>query len=143
MFNKNNSTMAKVHETDASAINIIRKGTEITGEIKCLGDIRIDGTLSGKIVTEGKLVVGQTGTIDGEVVCKNADISGTIHANISVKELLLLKSTANIVGDIKTGKLSVEPGANFTGACNMGALVKGIKNNEEKRETLEKAQQFA
>ncbi|HRP61102.1 MAG TPA: polymer-forming cytoskeletal protein, partial [Vicingus sp.] len=79
--------MAKVQETDASAINIIRKGTEIVGEIKCLGDIRIDGTLSGKIVTEGKLVVGQTGTIDGEVICKNADISGTINANIAVKEL--------------------------------------------------------
>ncbi|MCC7332711.1 MAG: polymer-forming cytoskeletal protein [Flavobacteriales bacterium] len=143
MFNKNNSTMSKVQETDASSINIIRKGTEIKGEINCLGDIRIDGTLSGKIFTEGKLVVGQTGNIEGEVTCKNADISGTIKANIAVKELLLLKSTANIIGDIKTGKLSVEPGANFTGSCNMGALVKGISNNEEKREVLEKAKQFA
>ncbi len=134
--------MAKNQEVDASAINIIRKGTEIKGEIKCAGDIRIDGVLSGKIFTEGKLVVGQSGTIDGDVVCRNADISGTIHANISVKELLLLKSSANIIGDIKTGKLSIEPGANFTGACNMGGVVKGIKN-EEKREPIEKVQQFA
>lgn len=142
MFNKNSSTMAKIQEADSSAINIIRKGTEIKGEIKCVGDIRIDGTLSGKIYSDGKIVVGQTGVVEGEISCNNADISGNIQANIIVKELLLLKSTANIIGDIKTGKLSVEPGANFTGACNMGGVVKGIKN-DEKRETLEKAQQFA
>lgn len=130
MFNKNTSRMAKNQEADASAINIIRKGTEIKGEIKCVGDIRIDGTLSGKIVSDGKIVVGQTGIVEGEVVCKNADISGTIQANINVKELLLLKTTANIIGDIKTGKLSVEPGANFTGACNMGSVVKEIKNDK-------------
>ncbi len=134
--------MAKIQEADSSAINIIRKGTEIKGEIKCVGDIRIDGTLSGKIYSDGKIVVGQTGVVEGEISCNNADISGNIQANIIVKELFLLKSTANIIGDIKTGKLSVEPGANFTGACNMGGVVKGIKN-DEKRETLEKAQQFA
>lgn len=143
MFNKNSSIMAKNQEADPSAINIIRNGTEILGEIKCVGDIRIDGKLSGKIYTDGKLVVGQTGVVDGEVVCKNADISGNIQANLSVKELLLLKSTANIIGDIKTGKLSVEPGANFTGACNMGGVVKGIKNEGKREEVLEKAQQFA
>ena len=131
--------MAKIQEADSSAINIIRKGTEIKGEIKCVGDIRIDGTLSGKIYSDGKIVVGQTGVIEGEISCNNADISGSINANINVKELLLLKSSANIIGDIKTGKLSVEPGANFTGACNMGGVVKGIKK-DEKQPVFEEAQ---
>ena len=131
--------MAKIQEADSSAINIIRKGTEIKGEIKCVGDIRIDGTLSGKIYSDGKIVVGQTGVIEGEISCNNADISGSINANITVKELLLLKSSANIIGDIKTGKLSVEPGANFTGACNMGGVVKGIKK-DEKQPVFEEAQ---
>ena len=134
--------MAKNQEADPSAINIIRKGTEIKGEIKCAGDIRIDGYLSGKIFSDGKIVVGATGVVEGEIFCKNADISGSIQANLNVQELLLLKSTANIIGDIKTGKLSVEPGANFTGACNMGGVVKGIKN-DEKRESIEKVQKFA
>lgn len=139
MFNKKPSTMAKNQEADASAINIIRKGTEIKGEIKCVGDIRIDGSLSGKIVSDGKIVVGQTGIVEGEVVCKNADISGTIKANIQVKELLLLKSSANIMGDIKTSKLSVEPGANFTGTCNMGSVVKEIKH-DKRQEAFAEAQ---
>ena len=139
MFNKNSSQMAKTNDTDAAAINIIRKGTTINGDITCLGDIRIDGELKGKLISEGKAVVGSTGIIHGEVMCKNADISGTLNATLVVKELLLLKSTANIIGDIKTNKLSIEPGANFTGSCNMGGVVKGIKN-ETKQPAYEEAQ---
>lgn len=131
--------MAKTNDTDASAINIIRKGTVIKGDITCQGDIRIDGELKGKLISEGKVVVGATGIIDGEVTCKNADISGTLNAVLKVKELLLLKSTANIIGDIKTTKLSIEPGANFTGSCNMGGIVKGMKN-DEKQPAFEEAQ---
>jgi cytoskeletal protein CcmA (bactofilin family) len=139
MFNKKSSPMAKTNDTDASAINIIRKGTIIKGDINCVGDIRIDGELKGKLISEGKVVVGATGTIDGEVTCKNADISGTLNAVLKVKELLLLKSTANIIGDIKTNKLSIEPGANFTGSCNMGGVVKGMKS-DEKQPAFEEAQ---
>lgn len=131
--------MAKTNDTDASAINIIRKGTIIKGDINCVGDIRIDGELKGKLISEGKVVVGATGVIDGEVTCKNADISGTLNAILKIKELLLLKSTANIIGDIKTTKLSIEPGANFTGSCNMGGVVKGMKN-DEKQPAFEEAQ---
>lgn len=131
--------MAKTNDTDASAINIIRKGTIIKGDINCVGDIRIDGELKGKLISEGKVVVGTTGLIEGEVTCKNADISGTLNAVLKVKELLLLKSTANIIGDIKTNKLSIEPGANFTGACNMGGVVKGMKS-DEKQPAFEEAQ---
>ena len=53
--------------------------------------------------------------------------------------MLQLKATANILGDINTNKLSIEPGATFTGSCNMGTVVSGIKN-EEKQEVFEQAQ---
>jgi len=81
--------MARNNEVENPAINIIRKGTEIKGDVTCVGDIRIDGILNGTLTSEGKVVVGQSGTIEGEVICKNADISGNIKANIVVKELLL------------------------------------------------------
>ena len=131
--------MARNNEVESPAINIIRKGTEIKGDVTCPGDIRIDGTLSGTLVSEGKVVVGNTGVIDGEVKCKNADISGTIKAKIAVKELLQLKSTANILGDINTNKLSIEPGAAFTGSCNMGTVVSSISNEQKREETFEEA----
>ena len=128
--------MARNNEVESPAINIIRKGTEIKGDVSCAGDIRIDGSLKGNLISEGKVVVGPEGVIEGEITCKNADISGTIKAKLMVKELLQLKSTANILSDINTNKLSIEPGATFTGSCNMGTVVSGIKN-EEKQEIFE------
>jgi len=140
MFKKNLSQMAKNQEIETPEINIIQKGTEIKGDITCAGDIRIDGFLQGSLISEGKLVVGSTGVIDGKVTCKNADVSGKIKAKLIVKELLQLKSSANILGDINTNKLSIEPGANFTGNCNMGSVIKGIHHGE-KREVFEKEAQ--
>lgn len=126
-------------EVDASAINIIRSGTEIKGDIICNGDIRIDGKVIGTLKSEGKVVVGENGLIEGEVECQNATISGGLKVTIKVHELLSLKSTANLVGDIYTSKLQIEPGANFSGSCKMGAVVKGLNDgNKEKREGQEK-----
>lgn len=114
---------------ESSAINLIGTGTRITGDIVSNGDVRIDGILSGNISLKGRLVVGPQGKIEGDVHCQNADISGEIKGKVQVAEMLALKQTAKINGDITTGKLVVEPGANFTGTCSMGAIVKTIHNN--------------
>lgn len=116
---------------EGSAINLIGSGTQINGDINSTGDVRIDGTLTGNISLNGRLVIGPNGKIEGNVTCQNADISGEIKGKISVSEVLALKNTAKILGDIATGKISIEPGAIFTGTCNMGAIVKNIKNVSE------------
>ena len=123
--------MAKMNETDNSAaVNLISQGTEITGDIKSAGDIRIDGTLNGNMVTKGKVVIGPTGRVKGEVECKNSEVSGLIDGKITVSQLLNLKASSKISGTIITSKLSIEPGALFTGNCTMkdgdngGAAVK-------------------
>ena len=123
--------MAKNNESESLLGNMIKSGTEISGDIKCTGDIRIDGKLMGSLHTDGRLVVGESGRIEGEVTCKNADVSGTIKARINVNELLSLKATCNMDGEISTNKLHIEPGANFTGSCQMGGVVKGIEDNEQ------------
>jgi cytoskeletal protein CcmA (bactofilin family) len=111
--------MAKVNETENSTINLISNGTEITGDIKSEGDIRIDGTLIGNLSTKGKVVIGNTGKVKGEVVCKNSEVCGEVDGKINVSQLLTLKISSRINGDIITEKLSIEPGARFTGNCNM------------------------
>ncbi len=111
--------MSKTNDKDPNVINLISSGTEITGDVNCNGDIRIDGTLNGNLNTKGKIVVGETGKAKGEVNCKNADISGRIEGKIIVSELLSLKPSSLISGDIVTNKLAIEPGAKFTGNCNM------------------------
>ena len=133
MFTKNNETMKRT-ENNNSVVNIIGQGTSILGDISSNGDIRIDGTLKGSIKTEGKVVLGKEGVVEGDVICQNADISGIIKAKITVSNLLSLKETAKLKGDIVTNKLSIEPGAEFTGSCSMGAVIREIKNAEQPAE---------
>ena len=111
--------MAKYNETDNSTINLISNGTDITGDIKSNGDIRIDGTLKGNLNTKGKVVIGPTGKVSGEVICKNSEVSGIVEGKIIVGQLLNLKASSKISGDIVTVKLSIEPGAIFSGNCKM------------------------
>lgn len=112
--------MARTMEPETTnSINIITSGTVIKGDITASGDFRLDGTLEGNIQLNGKLVIGDSGVINGNVLCMNANIIGTVNGNLSVKELLSLHSSARVKGDILINKLSIEPGAIFTGKCNM------------------------
>jgi cytoskeletal protein CcmA (bactofilin family) len=136
MFTNKENNMNK-HSENTGVVNLIGVGTTIVGEIISSGDIRVDGSLKGSIKTKGKVVVGSTGIIEGDVHCQNADISGELLASIDVSELLSLKATAKINGDIVANKLSIEPGASFTGSCSMGAVIKDI-NHVGKQEKQEK-----
>ena len=111
--------MAKSFEQESPSINLVGAGTIIKGEVKSNGDIRIDGTLIGSVSSKGKLVVGATGNIEGEIICQNADFSGIIKATVTVSELLSMKATAKLNGDVITNKLAIEPGALFSGSCRM------------------------
>ncbi len=112
--------MAKYNETEiTAAINLIGTGTEITGDVNSNGDIRVDGSLTGNLKTAGKVVIGETGRVSGEIDCKNSEVLGEVNGKIKVSELLSLKATAKIFGDIITKKLAIEPGSKFTGNCKM------------------------
>jgi cytoskeletal protein CcmA (bactofilin family) len=106
--------------TDAMR-NQIGTGTQIKGNIESSGDIRFDGNLVGNIRTKGKVVIGATGEVKGEVICSSSIVEGKIEGKIVVDELLTLNSTASILGDITAKKLAIEPGAKFTGNCNMSS----------------------
>jgi len=131
--------MAKYNETDNSTINLISNGTDITGDIKSTGDIRIDGSLTGNLNTKGKVVIGQTGRVNGEIICKNSEISGIIEGRVIVNQLLNLKASSKILGDIVTSKLSIEPGAIFSGTCKMSENNNNGGASAIKEKELEKA----
>ena len=111
--------MAKSIEVENKTINLIGAGTTITGDIHSDGDIRIEGSINGNVITKGKVVVGVTGKITGEITCKIFDLSGKIEGKVNAEKLLSLKASANILGDINAGKLAVEPDAVFTDSCKM------------------------
>ena len=136
MFSNLNESIKKTEMIET--INTIGAVTIVTWDIQSKGDIRLDGILKGSVNTSGKVVLGKEGIIEGDVVCNSADISGTIKAKITVSQLLSLKATAKLNGEIITNKLSIEPGAAFTGSCSMGAVIKDIKDagkTEQKEKT--------
>ena len=134
VFKSDKHTMAGYSNGSQSPerLNRIVEGTHIEGDIKSDSNIRIDGYVKGTINVKGRLVLGPTGKIDGNIYCKNADIEGKLNGIIEVDELLSLKSTAKLQGEISTNKLSIEPGAIFSGNCKMGAVLKDLSNTEEK-----------
>jgi cytoskeletal protein CcmA (bactofilin family) len=121
MFNRK----AKPYTELLGKTNRIVEGTIIKGDIVSQADFRLDGELIGNFYSTGKLVVGPAGSITGDVNCKNADIEGKFEGIIQVAEILNVKAQAVINGEVTVGKLSVEPGANFSASCVM-------KINEEK-----------
>lgn len=137
MFNNSGKT------AELPSFNHIQADTKIEGDINASGNLRIDGTLKGTINIKGKLVIGASGKIEGEINCQNADVSGSVEGKINVSELLSLKSTAKLTGDIVTSKLAIEPGADFSGSCKMGAVIKDIKNGERAEQKPKPAERTA
>ena len=124
--------MAKNIEMENHTINLIGNGTIIDGNITSNGDIRIDGNLNGNLSTKGRVIVGDTGKVKGEVHCKNFEIEGSLDGKIFVTELLSLRARSKVLGDISTSKLAIEPGAVFTGKCDMSG---SIQNSNATRPT--------
>ncbi|MFO7874454.1 MAG: polymer-forming cytoskeletal protein [Bacteroidales bacterium] len=111
--------MSKQKEPDHTAVNLVGSGTTINGKVSSKGDIRIDGKIIGEVRSEGKVVIGDTGEVEGEIFCLNADFSGKVNGKAEIGELLSLKASSVFWGDIVTNKLAIEPGASFSGTCSM------------------------
>ena len=121
-----------------SSLNLIGNGTEIVGDIKLKGDLRVDGKVSGNIQCESKVVLGAHGMVKGNIVSAHADISGTVNGNLRIDGFLFLKSGGTVNGDLEIRNLVVEENGVFNGQCTM--LKKGkeahgnlIKENIEKK----------
>lgn len=127
MFNEKKENPNPVGER-----NIIAKNSSLVGDIKSDGDFRVDGKIEGTIQTSGRVVIGKEGHVSGTIDCTHADIEGTFSGKLIVDQILSLKSTADISGDVVMGKLSVEPGAVFNATCTMKSAVKVIQNGSEK-----------
>ncbi len=117
MFSKPKNTDHLLGKT-----NRIIEGTTITGDITTFADSRLDGKLIGNFTSEGKIVIGPMGEVQGDIVCKNVDIEGVFNGKLTVEELLSVKSTAHIKGTVIVGKLAIEPGAKFEATCEMRNL---------------------
>lgn len=104
-------------------INLINEGTRIQGDVMAQGDIRIDGQLTGDVQTRGRLAIGASGKVKGQLNGSQVDIAGAVDGDIVVSGALTLRKTARVTGDLTVGKLVIEEGAMFTGKCTMTEMV--------------------
>ena len=107
--------------------NLIGNGTIIKGEVIATGDIRVDGTIIGTMRSNGKVVIGQQGVVEGDIICNSADISGKVKGTIRVDELTSLKATSRLEVELYTKQLFIEVGAIFTGKCDMSQKANEVK----------------
>ena len=118
----------------SSERNVVGKNTSIVGDVQSEGDFRIDGSVEGTIKTAGRVVIGALGCVTGKIICDNADIEGTFSGELLVNNLLTLKATAKITGDVAISKLLVEPGAEFNATCTMKGSVMELQNGKSQQE---------
>ena len=104
----------------STSTNSLVQGTTVEGTIISDNDIRIDGRLIGNLNCKGKVIIGSTGSIEGEIECQNAVVEGFFNGLLVVSELLHVKESAKISGDVHTKKLVVQSGSIFNVTCKMG-----------------------
>ena len=104
---------------DVNEVSRIARGTVLVGDLSSMNDIRVDGKVDGTIFSHGKIVVGENAELKGSMLCTSTDFWGKMEGNMYVKDLLSIKSTASINGEIRAKKFQVEMGANINGTIKM------------------------
>jgi len=127
-----------------NTFNSLVQGTSISGDITADSDIRIDGKLTGNLECAAKVVIGPTGSVEGEIRCENAVIEGRFKGTIKVNQLLQVKENAEVNGNISTDKIVVQSGAIFNVVCQMGKVAveknKGASRKSDAKQFLRNAQ---
>ncbi len=113
--------------------NVISEGTVVVGNINAEGDLRVEGKVIGTLVCNSRLVVSETGYIEGNVDSRVATVEGEIKGNVVTRELLTIDKTGKIFGDIFTQKLVVQMGAVFTGSSKMAEAAKDMLTRTPER----------
>ena len=130
MFRKKNKQQ---NEQKAGSINIIGDCTEIKGNLSTKGDVRVDGEIEGEVISHAKVVVGISGKVLGNIQAYAAEISGKVLGNIEVADILFIKATAKVEGNISSNKLIIENGADLDGFCQTGQTdIKSISYGKER-----------
>ena len=77
----------------SSSTNMLVRGTTVEGTINTESDIRIDGKMDGRLTSKGKVIIGPSGEVTGDIECQNAMVEGQFSGNLLVHELLQVKET--------------------------------------------------
>ena len=131
MFKGKSKSEFFAETSGSNAASLISAGTTLTGDINSNADLRIDGTLVGNINSTAKVIIGANGVVQGDIHGQQADILGKVTGGVKVRELLQLKGSSVVKGNIHAAKLQVEPTATFNGECHMNIAAPAIEKMDE------------
>ena len=105
---------------ESSETCVVASGTTIEGKFNASENVRLDGQIKGEVKCSQRLVMGESGRIEGNIQTKDAIILGNIEGEIVVEGTLHLKGTAFIKGKIQAKYMIVDEGAQYIGECKIG-----------------------
>lgn len=94
-------------------------GSHVSGELRFQTSFRVDGKFTGTVISEGELIVGQGGEVDGDLRVGQVVISGTVSGTIRASRRVHLSATGKLLADIDTPVLVIDEGGFFQGRCSM------------------------
>ncbi|MBM4144295.1 MAG: polymer-forming cytoskeletal protein [Lentisphaerae bacterium] len=94
---------------------VIGEDVEIVGSVKSASNVKIDGKLNGDLTCKGNAVIGPSANVKGNLNVNSIEIHGHVSGNVNARDRIQLKATANLNGDIRGKRLSVEDGVTFIG----------------------------
>lgn len=103
----------------AAVVSTIAEGTTLNGDLESETCLRIDGNIIGNVICKSRIVLGESGIIQGDIQAENVDVFGTVNGNISAEELTCMKAKSTVNGNVRTKRLQIEPDATFNGQCVM------------------------
>jgi cytoskeletal protein CcmA (bactofilin family) len=99
----------------SGTMNKLMNDVQIEGTLRFEHNLEFDGTIKGEIISEGTLVVGKNGKIEGEIKTHSVVVLGSVKGNINVKDRCVLKECSSVEGDVVSSLISIEEGAEFSG----------------------------
>jgi cytoskeletal protein CcmA (bactofilin family) len=118
MKNWGNSSSREVNAGELSTL--LGKETEIRGNIKSQGSIRIDGIVMGELISTKTVTIGATGSVEGNIQAEDIIVAGKVKGSLNARGRIALESSAQLEGDINASRLTIAEGAVFRGRSSMG-----------------------
>ena len=105
---------------DTDYPTIIGPDAKFKGELTFEKGVKVLGSFEGQINTKGDLVVASGSNVQADIEAGSIAVEGDIKGNMAASDLIELKQTAKLQGDIRCSRLVVIDGASFMGHCNVG-----------------------
>jgi cytoskeletal protein CcmA (bactofilin family) len=114
-------------------------GTEIEGIVRFTEVLRVDGKITGRILSEKDLIVGDSGEVDGDIEVGTLSVAGTVHGNVTIRTRLEIHDGGRVTGDLILGTrhLVVEDGGAFEGNIRMGVTATEAVDDQSPRKVAE------